>query len=230
MRFRDAQCGFKALRTDIAHRLLPAVQDEEWFFDTELLLLAEQNGLRIHEVPVDWVDDPDSQVDVVPTALADLRGVRRVLWSFMRGGGRVDLGPLERRPLVDDLGRQTVSFAVIGTVSATISLLLFLVLRDELGPIWANVVAVTATLVGNSWAQRRWTFRRRGPAGRWWHVAGTAALYLGTLAISTAGLALVEGNRSAEVAVLLVTWGLAGLIRFVLLRSWVYRRPSASSG
>jgi glycosyltransferase involved in cell wall biosynthesis len=53
VRFRDAQCGFKAIRSDIAGLLLPAVGDDGWFFDTELLLLAEHNGLRVHEVPVD---------------------------------------------------------------------------------------------------------------------------------------------------------------------------------
>ena len=60
-RFTDAQCGFKAIRADVAQRLLPLVEDTGWFFDTELLVLAERSGLRIHEVPVDWVDDPDSQ-------------------------------------------------------------------------------------------------------------------------------------------------------------------------
>src|SRR4051812_26258053 len=74
-RFSDAQCGFKAIRTDVAKRLLPTVVDEGWFFDTELLVLAQREGLRIHEVPVDWVDDPDSRVDIVQTALDDLRGV-----------------------------------------------------------------------------------------------------------------------------------------------------------
>ncbi|HLM65652.1 MAG TPA: hypothetical protein VK306_15250 [Acidimicrobiales bacterium] len=63
-RFSDAQCGFKAVRADVARVLVPMVEDDAWFFDTELLVLAEHNGLRIHEVPVDWVDDPDSQVDV----------------------------------------------------------------------------------------------------------------------------------------------------------------------
>jgi len=75
VRFRDAQCGFKALRADVARDLLPLVEDEAWFFDTELLVLAERAGLRIHEVPVDWVDDADSRVQVVATAAADLRGV-----------------------------------------------------------------------------------------------------------------------------------------------------------
>ena len=64
-RFSDAQCGFKAVRADAARRLLPRVRDEGWFFDTELLVLAQREGLRIHEVPVDWVDDPDSRVDIV---------------------------------------------------------------------------------------------------------------------------------------------------------------------
>ena len=67
--FCDAQCGFKAIRADVAQQLLPLVQDNGWFFDTELLVLAERSGLRIHEVPVDWIDDPDSKVDIVSTAM-----------------------------------------------------------------------------------------------------------------------------------------------------------------
>src|ERR1700678_2420848 len=78
--FSDAQCGFKAVRTDIARLLLPLVDDEAWFFDTELLVLAERSGLRIHEVPVDWIDDADSRVDIVSTALGDLRGIWRLRW------------------------------------------------------------------------------------------------------------------------------------------------------
>ncbi len=77
--FSDAQCGFKAIRTDAAAQLVPLVADQEWFFDTELLVLAERGGLRIHEVPVDWVEDLDSRVEIVPTALADLHGVARLL-------------------------------------------------------------------------------------------------------------------------------------------------------
>jgi glycosyltransferase involved in cell wall biosynthesis len=77
-RFSDAQCGFKAIRASQARQLLPLVEDRDWFFDTELLVLAQRAGLRIHEVPVDWVDDPDSRVDIARTALADLRGIVRV--------------------------------------------------------------------------------------------------------------------------------------------------------
>src|SRR5207249_10113789 len=83
--FSDAQCGFKALRLDAARKLLPLVEDPGWFFDTELLVLAERNGMRIHEVPVDWVDDDDSRVNVVSTAREDLKGI----WRMLRRGGRV---------------------------------------------------------------------------------------------------------------------------------------------
>jgi glycosyltransferase involved in cell wall biosynthesis len=77
-RFSDAQCGFKAGRTEVVRALLPEVEDQAWFFDTELLLAAQRRGLRIHEVPVDWVEDPDSRVDLLRTALDDLRGMARV--------------------------------------------------------------------------------------------------------------------------------------------------------
>ena len=85
--FSDAQCGFKAIRTDIAHRLLPLVENNAWFFDTEMLLLAERNGLRIHEVPVRWVEDMDSRVHIQKTVLEDLKGLARMRMLFWRGGG-----------------------------------------------------------------------------------------------------------------------------------------------
>ncbi len=77
-RFSDAQCGFKAVKGTVARGLLPRVEDDEWFFDTELLLLAEERGLRIHEVPVDWIEDLDSRVEIFSTALKDVRGLLRV--------------------------------------------------------------------------------------------------------------------------------------------------------
>lgn len=78
VRFTDAMCGFKAMRADAATLLLPMVADDQWFFDAELLTMAERVGMRIHEVPLDWVDDPDSRVDVVKTAKANLRGIWRL--------------------------------------------------------------------------------------------------------------------------------------------------------
>jgi glycosyltransferase involved in cell wall biosynthesis len=85
--FTDAQCGFKAVRTDVARRLVPLIEDDGWFFDTELLLLAERNGMRIHEVPVDWVEDLDSRVDIPATIADDLRGLWRMRRAFWRGEG-----------------------------------------------------------------------------------------------------------------------------------------------
>jgi glycosyltransferase involved in cell wall biosynthesis len=86
-RVSDAQCGFKAGRREAIRALLPAVENECWFFDSELLHLAEQAGLRIHEVPVDWTEDPDSRVQLTATAIEDLRGIAR-LWR----AGRVTVG------------------------------------------------------------------------------------------------------------------------------------------
>ena len=79
VQFTDAQCGFKAIRADVARELLPLVTDTTWFFDTELLVLAQWSGLRTHEVPVDWYDDPDSRVDIPQTVKDDLAGVWRLL-------------------------------------------------------------------------------------------------------------------------------------------------------
>jgi glycosyltransferase involved in cell wall biosynthesis len=76
--FSDAQCGFKAIKRSVAQELLPWVEDNEWFFDTELLLLAEERGYRISEVPVDWIEDLDSRVDVTSTAVKDVEGLLRV--------------------------------------------------------------------------------------------------------------------------------------------------------
>jgi glycosyltransferase involved in cell wall biosynthesis len=78
-RFSDAQCGFKAFRADVAVDLLSICEDQEWFFDTEMLMLCQRRGLRIHEIPVDWVDDEDSTVKIASTAWKDLRGVFRML-------------------------------------------------------------------------------------------------------------------------------------------------------
>lgn len=128
--FSDAQRGFKAMRTDVARELLPLVEDQGWFFDTELLVLAEHNGLRIHEVPVDWIDDPVSRVDIVRTATDDLRGVWRMMRRFARGDG--ELETTRATPAVDPrLGTQVVKFASIGVVSTAVFAALFALLVDR---------------------------------------------------------------------------------------------------
>jgi len=83
-RFTDAQCGFKAIRGETARRLVPRVENRTWFFDTELLVLAQRAGLRIAEVAVDWDDDTDSRVELIPTAIEDLRGVWRLFKDAFR--------------------------------------------------------------------------------------------------------------------------------------------------
>jgi glycosyltransferase involved in cell wall biosynthesis len=90
-KFTDAQCGFKAMSREAAQVLLPLVADNGWFFDTEVLVLAQRNGLRIHEVAVDWIEDRDSSVEIAATARDDLRGIVRLLRLFLSGGGWADL-------------------------------------------------------------------------------------------------------------------------------------------
>lgn len=162
-RFSDAQCGFKAIRADVAARLLPYVADTGWFFDTELLVLAERSGLRIHEVPVDWVDDPDSRVDIVATATADLKGIGRLLRGFANGSIPVNtisaqLGSSRNTAPPGSLLRQVVRFGAIGVVSTLAYLVLFMALRAGLGAQAANLIALLLTAIGNTAANRRFTF------------------------------------------------------------------------
>jgi putative flippase GtrA len=224
-RVRDAQCGFKAVRADVARRLLPAVQDDGWFFDTELLVLAEHNGLRIHEVPVDWIDDADSRVHITRTALDDLRGTLRMARAFATGRGNLELGPTARPTLAHDFGRRLVRFAAIGAVSTVLSLLVYLATRGALGPIGANAVAVSATFVGNAWANARFTSGRRRPQWR-----SAVAIYVGSLAVTSAALALVAfagGGPAAELAVLVITWMAVAACRFALVRSDPFHDPTS---
>jgi len=81
--FSDAQCGFKAITRRAARALLPLVEDNGWFFDTELYLYAEKAGYRIFDLPVRWVDDTDSRVRIVRTAYEDVKGLIRVKRRFL---------------------------------------------------------------------------------------------------------------------------------------------------
>jgi glycosyltransferase involved in cell wall biosynthesis len=113
VRFSDAQCGFKAIRACQARQLLPLVADRGWFFDTELLVLAERAGLRIHEVPVDWTDDTDSRVDIIDTALRDLHGIARVRLGLARGTIKVP-----RLALRESVYRKSAALPAASTVPA----------------------------------------------------------------------------------------------------------------
>ncbi len=218
--FRDAQCGFKAVRAEIARLVLPHVVDDAWFFDTELLLLAEANGLRIHEVPVDWIDDPDSRVHVTSTAAEDLRGMWRLVRASLRGRTRIELGDQARPALGDDFGRRFVSFATIGTVSTVLSVAVFLALRSGVGALGANALALTATTLGNTWANRRYTLGWRGAHGRLAHYAAGTAVYLAGLGLSSMALliaAAAGGGLALELAALVVAWAVTAAARFTVL-------------
>ncbi|MEV4097437.1 bifunctional glycosyltransferase family 2/GtrA family protein [Streptosporangium saharense] len=227
-RFSDAQCGFKAARTEIVQALLPAVEDEEWFFDTELLLLAERHGLRIHEVPVDWVDDPDSRVDILRTVLDDLRGMARVTRKTLSGAARIPVPPrVQRAQLPTGMARQLPSFAVIGAVSTLAHLGLFVLLRLVMPAVAANAVALFVTAVANTAANRRFTFGVTGRTGALRHQFQGGVAFLIGLLLSTGGLALLHrlapgAPAVAEVTALVVANALATLVRFLLLRTWVF--------
>ncbi|MEU8262236.1 glycosyltransferase [Micromonospora sp. NPDC048999] len=240
-RFSDAQCGFKAIRADVAAELLPLVRDTGWFFDTELLVLAQRAGLRIHEVPVDWVDDPDSRVDIVATVLADLRGIWRLGRALVAGAlplaelrAQVGRAPLRPPPAQVPVGlpRQLARFAVIGVASTLAYLVLFVLTRGPLGAQPANLLALLVTAVANTAANRRLTFGVTGRrhAGRH-HLQGLLAFALG-LALTSGFLAILHTAaagvppRRLELAVLVAANLAATALRFILLRlAMHHRRP-----
>jgi putative flippase GtrA len=228
-RFTDAQCGFKAIRRDVARVLLPLVEDDTWFFDTELLVLAERSGLRIHEVPVDWVDDPDSRVDVLHTALDDLRGIRRLGWGLMTGRVAVDRvrEELGVRRDAGRLGTQTVLFAGVGIASTLAYAVLFLLLRHLMPALAANATALLLTTLANTAANRRFTFGVRGRAEAVRHHVQALIVFGVGLALTSASLALLDrfapdASRFVEVVVLTCANLFVTVMRFVAMRVWIF--------
>ena len=209
-RFTDAQCGFKAVRADVVPELLAAVRDESWFFDTELLIAAQRRGMRIHEVPVDWIDDPDSRVDIVSTVLADLRGVVRLAMDT----------PVAR-------------FLAIGVVSTLAYALLFLALAGMVGSAVASAIALALTAIGNTAANRRLTFGIRGRAGLARQQAAGFLVFMLALGLTNGALSVLhdlDGHppRLLEAAVLVLATLTATVTRYVALSSWVFRRRVGS--
>lgn len=240
-RFSDAQCGFKAIRADVAARLLPLVVDTGWFFDTELLVLAQRAGLRIHEVPVDWVDDPDSRVAIIPTAVADLKGIVRLGRALATGAlpladvrAQVGRSPLPHAVAGVPTGllRQVVRFASIGVVSTLAYLALFALLRIGMSAQSANAIALLVTAIANTTANRRLTFGITGRQHAARHqLQGLFVFGLG-LALTSGSLAALQAFaphalRATELAVVVLANLAATALRFVLLRLWMFHRRPA---
>jgi putative flippase GtrA len=243
--FTDAQCGFKAIRADVVRPLLDRVEDTQWFFDTELLLLAEYNGLRIHEVPVDWIEDVDSRVKVARTARNDLAGLVRVARAMFSGRALADLPPLPQltpthpdavlpEPHGEKLAR-LLAFMAVGVVSTIVTTVLYVLLRNFWAPWIANLVALAITVIRNTEANRRWTFNRRpaGPRGRRHAKAGLLfALYYGftTVVVTAFVEALPNAGKAVEALVLAVSYGVMAILRFAALDRWVFPRAQPGPG
>jgi len=238
--FSDAQCGFKAIRAEAARQLLPLTTDYGWFFDTELLVLAERAGLRIHEVPVDWIDDPDSRVKVVSTALGDLRGIIRLGTGLARGTIRV---PLLRSPSPPGLpgqgqpadgnrlgaiASQLARFFVVGVASTLAFVVLYLLLRQAMSAQPANAVSLLITAIANTAVNRRFTFGIRGRTKAARHqlrglIAFGIGLALTSIALAALDAVTTQPGRATEVAVLVAANLVATVVRFALYRTWVFR-------
>ena len=222
-RFTDSTCGFKAARRGAAALLLPLVDDNNWFFDTEFLVLAERNGFRIHEVPVDWVDDADSRVHVAGVAWEDFRGVARLMRNRAIGNEPV---------ATDGTGRhlrssQTTRYASVGIASTLLYLAEFLLLRNQLGVYAANVIALAVSTVANTIGHACFTFgTKSGVKPRDAAMAGGLG-FVTAVALTTMVLALenafgVFTTPSEMVAILIGIVGSA-FVRLTLLRSSAYR-------
>jgi len=217
-RFSDAQCGFKAMRRDQVDLLLPLIEDEHWFFDTELLMHAEREGLRIHEVPVDWVDDPDSRVNIGGAMRDDLKGVWRL--SRLRLGRKPAAASNERT-------HQMARYASVGLASTLAYLVLFLFLRGTFGMLVANVIAAATISVLNTIAHVLFTFspEHRGRKRDAFAVGATSfAIGIGLTSLTlVAASTLGWTSSAAEVMAIVVGSIAASAIRFILLRGWAYR-------
>ena len=246
-RFSDAQCGFKAVTRQVARTVVPRVEDDQWFFDTELLVLAERNRLRIHEVPVDWTDDPDSRVDIVRTALDDLKGTWRMIRRRWSGRDQLPLpAGLGRRPAAPRLRerlrgfvrehRRFLTFAAIGAVNTAVTFAVFnLCTAAGLPAAAANAFGWTAGFANSFVMNRTWTFAdRRGlSTGRTLarFAVTNAVAFAASEAVVLAGAALLSsGGGAAHTLALngveLLAVGASLCVNYALALRWAFRARS----
>jgi putative flippase GtrA len=228
-RFSDAQCGFKALRRESALQLLPLVKDDEWFFDTELLVTAERLGLRISEVPVEWVDDPDSRVQIVRTAVGDLRGVWRISHGHARRLARSSSNPT-RTAISQVAADQLLRFAGVGAISTLGYLFLFIAWRPIAGDFGSNALALAICTLFNTAVHRELARNMQGTRHRGRFAAVSAGLFAISLGLTSLGLLAAHALSGSSLPVALVAVTVANaaaaVLRFAVLRSWVFRPGS----
>jgi glycosyltransferase involved in cell wall biosynthesis len=227
--FSDAQCGFKALRRETALKLLPLVEDEEWFFDTELLITAERLGMHISEVPVNWVDDTDSRVKVFATAVEDLRGVWRISHGRSRRLAQRDERATPHHVTADQLFR----FAGVGAISTLFYLLLFTSWRIVMGNFAANALALAICTLCNLALHNGLAKRMNGQNVHGRFVAVATGLFVVSLGLTTLALAIVHTVASSSLPLTLLALtaanAVAVVLRFAVLRAWIFRPEVSNS-
>ena len=188
---RDTQCGFKAVRADVAHVLLPAVRDNTWFFDTEFLVLAERLGLRIAELPVDWTGSPGAPAGATPTRRHDLPGMWRLAKTLWLRRVSVELGESvpQRGPV--GKGNAVFRFLRLALCCAALYLAGFLGLQPALGAYWANGLTLTTVTLVCGFANQRYSHGLRLHVASRCRVFKAIAAYAGSLAGTTAVLKIL---------------------------------------
>jgi glycosyltransferase involved in cell wall biosynthesis len=75
----DAQCGFKALCKRVVDEIVPKIKNQNWFFDTELLVLAEKKGFKIRYIPINWTERLKTKVRIGKAIFEDIAGILRLV-------------------------------------------------------------------------------------------------------------------------------------------------------